>query len=258
MRPSRTLLVLLSTFATAGCYATVDPAGPDALSPSTADALSSSVADALSPSVADALSPSAAVTAAAPGPTTAPSPESTLLAEGFVLLSDEHGVKVYRREKRPGLELAGVGDLAAPPAQVRRVLIDYPNHKRWQKYLAENKILAQSPNDLFVYQRLSLPVIDDRDFTLHVTWGSEGDVLWMRFASAPDRGPPPVPGVVRVTEHDGGWRLEAREGGKVTHGVYRFHLDLAGSVPTWLGKGGAAEDVARLFQNIDKQLPLYR
>ncbi len=239
MSPARSLLLSFSALTLTACYAVVGPVGPDAPTP---------------PAAAPVVTPRVAV----PDPTTAPPPETTLAAEGFTLIDEEHGVKVYRREQRPGIELAGVGDLAASPERVQKVLIDYPNHPRWQKRLAENKILAAGQGFLDVYQRIAVPVIDDRDFTLHVTWGSEGEVLWMRFISAPDRGPPVVREAVRVTDHQGGWRLEPRDGGRATHAVYRFHMDLAGSVPSWLGKGRAAEDITHLFGNIEKQLPAYR
>jgi hypothetical protein len=188
----------------------------------------------------------------------APPPASALAGEGFVLIAEEKGVKVYRREKRAGIELAAEGTLPGSPDRVRRVLVDYPSHQKWQKHLKENKILRRAEGSLDVYQRLDLPVLDDRDFTLHVTWGNDGGVAWMRFAAANELGPPPVKGVVRVTDHDGGWRLEPVEGGAATHAVYRFHLDLAGSFPAWMGKGQAANDLPELYANITKQLPSYR
>lgn len=208
--------------------------------------------------VAPAALLSAVFPARAAPPPGAPKPASALAGEGFELLGDERGVKVYRRNKRPGIELAAEGSFAASPERIRRVLVDYPNHSRWQKHLKENRILARGDRSLYVYQRLDLPVIDDRDFTLNVTWGDEGDVLWMRFATANERGPAPVKGVVRVTDHEGGWRLEPVAGGKATHAVYRFHIDLAGSFPAWMGKGQATDDVPDLFENIKKQLPSYR
>jgi hypothetical protein len=190
--------------------------------------------------------------------TGAPAPASALASEGFVFIGEDKGVKVYRREKRHGIELAAEGNLAASPERVRRVLTDYPSHQKWQKHLKENRILGKGDNFLDVYQRLDLPVLDDRDFTLHVTWGNESDVHWMRFATANEKGPAPVKGVVRVTDHEGGWRLEPTEGGKGTHAVYRFYLDLAGSFPAWMGKGQATSDIPELFVNITKQLPNYR
>jgi hypothetical protein len=217
------------------------------LLPVLAVALTASLADAEMPPTPPAPSPLAS----------APSPASALAGDGFVLIADSKGVKVYRREKRPGIELAAEGDLVASPERVRRVLIDYPSHRGWQKHLKESRILARGDGFLEVYQRLDLPVLDDRDFTLRVTWGDEGTVSWMRFVTANERGPAPVRGVVRVTQHEGGWRLEPINGGKATHAVYRFYLDLAGSFPSWMGKDQAAGDLPELFANITKQLPAY-
>jgi hypothetical protein len=187
----------------------------------------------------------------------APPPSSGLIGEGFVFLGEERGVRVYRREKRPGLELAAEGKIGAAPERVRRVLVDYPSHPRWQKHLKENRVLAFGDGSLDVYQRLSLPVLDDRDFTLHVTWGKDIDVAWTRFVVANDRGPAPVNGVVRVTAQEGGWRLEPVDAGTATHAVYRCYIDLAGSFPAWMGKGQATSDLPELFENITKQLSSY-
>lgn len=187
----------------------------------------------------------------------APPPASSLAGEGFVLIADEKGVKVYRREKRPGIELAAEAALAATPERVRRVLLDYPSHQRWQKHLKENRVLLRGDDFLDVYQRLDLPVLDDRDFSLHVTWGNDGPIAWMRFAAPSTLEPQPIKGVVRVTRHDGSWRLEPTDNGKATHAVYRFYLDLAGSFPAWMGKGQAASDLPELFANIGRQLPKY-
>ena len=175
---------------------------------------------------------------------------SALLGQGFVALSERHGVKVFRRAVETGMELGAEGIIAAPPEAVRRTLLDYANHPRWVKSLAESRVLDRTDNSLHVYQRLGLPLIEDRDFTLRVTWGAEGQELWVRFQTANERGPAPRPGVVRVALHEGEWRLDPVDGGRATHAIYRFHLDLAGSLPSWLGKGRAAKDVTELFERL--------
>jgi hypothetical protein len=187
----------------------------------------------------------------------APASAATLASEGFAFLGEENGVRIHRREKRPGIELAAEGVLRGAPERARRVLLDYANHPRWNKHLKESRVLARGDNWLDVYQRLDLPVLDDRDYTLHVVWGADGDVLWFRFTTANDRGPGPVKGVVRITEHEGAWRLDPAEGGASTRAVYRFHMDLAGSFPSWMGKGQATRDVADLFTKVTAQLPNY-
>ena len=154
-----------------------------------------------------------------------------------------------------------VGEVAAPvttrPTETVNVVLNYASHQTWQKRLEESKILDRGADSLVVYQRLGLPVIDDRDYTLQITWGAEDPILWMRFAVANERGPKPVSGVVRVTAHEGGWRLEP-EGGKGTRAVYRFYFDAAGYVPSWLGKGQAKDDVVDFFDRLKRELPKYR
>ncbi|HZS35237.1 MAG TPA: SRPBCC family protein [Polyangia bacterium] len=183
---------------------------------------------------------------------------SALAQEGFHAVHAEQGVTVYRRESSSAIELGAEGAIDAPPEVVRAVLLDYANHPRWLKGLAESRVLYRGPATLDVYQRLVLPLIDDRDYTLRVTWGADGELQWLRFAAARDQGPPPVEGVVRVTLNEGGWKLYATGGGKATYAVYRFRLDLAGSVPRWMGKGRAGKEVAHLFESIRDQTQYYR
>lgn len=191
-------------------------------------------------------------------PLAAPAPASALAGEGFVLVGEEKGVKVYRRDKRRGFEFAAVGTFAASPSRVQRVLTDYGNHQRWQKHLKDNRVLSRGEGFADVYQRMGLPIIDDRDYTLHATWGDDGGVLWTRFVTANDRGPAPVSGVVRLLSHEGGFRLEPTSGGKETHAVYRFYIDMAGSFPAWAAKGQAMSDIPEFFVNVGKQLVYYR
>jgi hypothetical protein len=181
-----------------------------------------------------------------------------LASEGFYPIGERHGVKVFRRDQGRGIELGAEGDFQAPPEQVLRVLIDYQNHTRWVKGLAESKVLDKDDHSLEVYQRLKLPIIEDRDYTMHVTWGKEGESCWLKFETDDKHGPPKKDGVVRLATHSGGWYLEPIDGGRATHAVYRFHIDLGGSFPSWMGKGRAGKDVPNLFENVRNQLQYYK
>lgn len=186
-----------------------------------------------------------------------PTPAEAAVAEGFVALGQKDGVTLYKREAERGLEFAVEGDLPASPDRVRRVLLDYPAHKKWQERVIEIKVVAKGDDWADVYERLTLPMLDDRDYTLHVTWGSDGDTLWSRFALANERGPAPVDGVVRVPLHDGAWTFIPRDGGEKTHAFYRFHLDIDSSFADALGNGPAQSEMIELFALITKQLPNY-
>lgn len=176
------------------------------------------------------------------------------IVAGLVLLTTAHGVSVYQREGAKTIDLVAEGDFAAPPAKVRALLLDYPRHPDYIKHLAESVIVAHGPSSLWVYQRLSLPFIDDRDFTLHVQWGEDGQILWLRFATDNARGPAPQEGVVRVGLHEASWRLEPREGGRTTHAYYSLRLDLGGSLPSFLTRSRAGKDLPDLFEALRGQL----
>jgi hypothetical protein len=182
----------------------------------------------------------------------------TLTSEGFYPIGENHGVKVFRRDGGGGIELGAEGDIDAPPEVVLRVLTDYANHPKWVRNLSQSRVIDKRSNSLDVYQTLHLPVLSDRDFTLHVTWGDQGDAKWLRFRTANDKGPPPGHGAVRVNLHEGSWLLEPRAGGQATHAVYQFHLDLSGSFPGWMGKGQAGKDMPNLFENIRNQTRYYK
>jgi hypothetical protein len=173
---------------------------------------------------------------------------------GFELVGKNAEVVVYRRQVAHGVELYAEGEIAAPPSRVQAVLLDYANHRRFVKDLAETRILRREDKALWVYQRLDLPVIADRDFTLRVTWGGEEGVLWTRFSCDNEQGPPPQKGVVRVSVHDGRWQLAPTAGGQATHARYQVHLDLAGSLPGWMARSGAAKEVPALFEGLRREV----
>jgi hypothetical protein len=141
---------------------------------------------------------------------------------------------------------------------VLKVLTDYNSHPKWVRGLAVSKVLVKNDASLDVYQRLHLPMLDDRDFAVRVTWKSAGNGREIQFHTVNDRCPaPPDKGVVRVPVHEGSWLLEPVEGGKRTHAVYRFKMELGGSLPMWMARGRAAKDVPALFDAIRGQTKFY-
>jgi hypothetical protein len=177
--------------------------------------------------------------------------------EGYHQVASEHGVTVYKNDGMGGIALAAEGDLPGSPDRVRRVLTDYPNHPRWNKHLKESRVLKKGDNWMLVYERLALPMVSDRDYTLRVRWGEQGGNEWLDFHADNAAGPAPQSGAVRVATHEGLWELTPIDGGARTHARYFFHLDLGGSIPGWMGKGRAGKDVPHLFDQIRDQLKYY-
>jgi hypothetical protein len=174
---------------------------------------------------------------------------------GYELIEKSHEVSVFRRASGSLIDIAAEGVIAAPPEKVRAVLLDYPHHASFLPHMAEVRVLSQQPDALLVYQRLKLPVIADRDMVLRITWGQQDSTLWTHFASVspPGGGPPPPHGVVRVTNHDGGWQLTPIDNGRATFARYRMRMDLSGSLPGWMARSRAGRDVPALFDIIRKR-----
>ena len=73
-----------------------------------------------------------------------------------------------------------------------------------------------------------------------------------------DGGPPPPKGVVRIPLHEGSWVLQPVDGGKRTHAIYKFRMELGGHLPMWMARGRAGKDVPDLIQAIRSQVQFYR
>jgi hypothetical protein len=170
---------------------------------------------------------------------------------GYVRVVKEQGVTVYRREGTPLIDILAEGVIPAPPERVREVLLDYPRHPEFLQRIPEVRVLTRAPGSMLVYQRIDLPVLADRDMVLRVTWGEEpAGVLFTHFASVGAGAPvPPRRGLVRVTTHEGGWRLQPVrvDGRPATLARYQMHIDLGGSLPGWMARSQAGKDVPALF-----------
>jgi hypothetical protein len=178
--------------------------------------------------------------------------------EGYEHVAQKAGVDVYRRSGH-AIDLAAEGEINAPPDVVLKVLTDYGSHPKWVHGLSVSQVLDKTPSSLDVYQRLHLPMLDDRDYAMHVEWRGVGDAREIHFATRNDRCPgPPDKGVVRVPVHEGSWSLVGIDGGQRTHAVYRFRMELGGSLPMWMARGRASKDVPALFEAIRAQTKYYQ
>lgn len=173
-----------------------------------------------------------------------------LTSEGFELIEVRDGVTVYKHPIETIVRTAGEGTFQAPPGVVRDVLIDYERQVGRVGRVSEAVVLERGQQSMLVYQRLNLPVISDRDYNIVVEWGQRGDVTWITYTAVSGRGRKAVPGVVRVTRHSGSWQLRARKGGNATFARFQVSLDVAGLVPMWLVRSGAAKELPRLFADI--------
>jgi hypothetical protein len=175
------------------------------------------------------------------------------LAGSLAFITDEDGVRVSMRTGTKDIEIVADGSFDATPERVLAAMIDYERAPSWQKQLRETKILRRDAHSLDVYERLKLPIISDRDYTLHVTWGGDDRGSWMRFARSND-GPAPIAGVVRMPVHEGTWRLDRGPDGRTTRAHYEVHMDLGGSLPAGMARKSVAKSIPDFFVRLRGQL----
>jgi hypothetical protein len=178
---------------------------------------------------------------------------SSLSGAGYHAIATHDGVTIFQRDADGLIALGAEGRVAAPPEVVLSVLLDYEHQPGWIKNLARSEVLRRGDGWLEVYQRLRMPVVEDRDFVLSVTHRADGEDLVLRFNAVQDDGPPPQPRVVRVRTYQGGWRLRPVDHGSATEAIYEFAMSPGGSIPAWMGRGRAAKEVGVMFDAIRQE-----
>lgn len=144
-----------------------------------------------------------------------------------------------REDARLGArDILAVTELDASPALAFEVLGDFDHYAEFMPYTKETRILERtSETRLKVYQRLSPPVVSDRDYVIDVTLSPATDatkgVFESRWTSAPDA-IPTRDGCVRVRLNSGSWTMEPLDGGRRTRLTHRLQTHPGGSIPTWV------------------------
>jgi hypothetical protein len=168
------------------------------------------------------------------------------IGTGYTPIGGQNGVQVFLRKDTGAIVLAAVGEFDAPPAEVQAALLDYSAHPKINKHLAESTVLSRAAGELVVYQLLKLPVVKDRDFTLRVTFSEQR----VGFSVDGNHGPQPTKKAVRLSVLNGEWELEPIRAGTGTRAYYHLEIDLAGSIPRWMVRGGCAKDIPGLYDGM--------
>jgi hypothetical protein len=170
--------------------------------------------------------------------------------KGFELIANQRGVAVYKNDSSDTIWIGAVGLIPAPPDQVYAALLEYERQAGKIGRVSEATVLSRGPNALYVYERLNLPFISDRDFVLRVTHGGDLARRWISYQAVADRGPRPRDGIVRVLRHVGQWELTPTRDGTLAR--CEFRIDLGGLLPLWMAKAGAGREIPQLYSEICK------
>ena len=180
---------------------------------------------------------------------------------GWQRVDEKEGVTLYSRSRiGSGIkEFKGSGLIEAPPGAVEKVLKDVASYPEFMPYVMETRVISQSGNEMVTYQRLDVPFVCNRDYTVRVEHGitkGPGGAMSYRDAwqTANEAGPPPRHGLVRVNVNEGSWLLEpAGPAGASTQATYQIYTDSGGAIPAFLVNRGSEIVIPKLFEAIRKQ-----
>jgi hypothetical protein len=173
----------------------------------------------------------------------------TLQSAGFSKVGTKNGVTMYKHSRDKAIAAEGI--FAGTPKQVLAALLAYDKHRAFNKRIAESRVFLKGKDWLLVYQRLDLPMISDRDYTLRIKWGEKDGITWMSFWTDNVRGPGKKSGVVRLYTHRGSWQLRPLASGR-TFARYQVKIDLGGWVPGFLARSGTRKELPRLFSGLNR------
>jgi Polyketide cyclase / dehydrase and lipid transport len=152
-------------------------------------------------------------------------------------------------------EFKTVGMIDALSSAVYAVLNDVESYPRFMPYTSECSVLKRTGDYTIAYQRLALPLVSDRDYTLRSeqskTPGPNGPIYRIRWEPANDFGPPEKPGVQRVNVCEGGWLIEP-DGAGATRATYIIYTDSGGAIPAVIANSGSRKAIRKMFAAIRK------
>jgi ribosome-associated toxin RatA of RatAB toxin-antitoxin module len=189
------------------------------------------------------------------GSTHAAEPEGT--AGEWKFVSDKDGVALYRRPRPKSYESKAIGEIAATTDLVHAVLDDVESYASFMPYTAECRVLKRDADSVVAYQRLSAPLISDRDYTVRVRKSSkkveEGTRYLSEWNTDNAAGPPEKHGVIRVSLCEGSWLLEPT-GPNTTRATYTIYTDSGGMIPSFIKNTGSQVGIRKMFAAIRKQV----
>lgn len=161
---------------------------------------------------------------------------TSAIAAQWKLVKDEDGIKVYLN--RPAgsqyQSFRGVALIKADIPTLSRLQENLTIACKWLYACADMRLLKIDGDSTFVYMTTALPwPAATRDMVLRVQTEQSDDGSVLRHLSAINGMEPLVPGLIRVEQLEGIWRMVPK-GERETEVTYQLQAEPAGDIPSWL------------------------
>jgi len=171
-------------------------------------------------------------------------------------VSKKVNLAIYVRHRSDSAieEVRGVGEFNAPIVVLKAILADVSKYSEFMPFTKESRLLPQDAQ--LCYMVLKPPLVGSLDYTIRVheelVKGPDGRTIYhSSWAIANPDGPPPQPGVTRVTVNEGSWVLEPV--GNQTRATYTLFTD-GGGIPALIMNFANKQSVSRLFDAIHTRI----
>jgi len=151
-------------------------------------------------------------------------------------------------------EVRGIGEFNAPISVLKGILADVGKYSEFMPYTKESRVLPQDAE--LCYMVLTPPLVGSLDYTIRVheklVKNPNGSTSYhSRWELANTDGPPPRPGITRVTINEGSWLLEPI--GNQTRATYTLYTDGGGISPLIMNFANK-QSVSRLFDALHARM----
>lgn len=122
---------------------------------------------------------------------------------------------------------------------------------RIEQRFKRKELLRETENERWSYEQISVPVVSDRDYVMHVKriQAASTGRCEVTFETTQDPSKPPVSGFVRIPLVRGRWDLDPTTDGRVIV-RYQIFSEPGGSIPAFLAQGSqksAAVDFMKII-----------
>jgi len=185
---------------------------------------------------------------------------STFGQKNCILKVDKDSIQVYAcgSENSKYKIIKAKFDVAATPEQLVAMLLDIDHLVDWQYSTASAQLLKKiNDHEIIYYTEVNAPVIDNRDFVIHLLIDRSIDRKITVTATSLPNYIPAKDKVVRIPMSKAVWKITEESKNKLSI-EYVIEIDFGGVVPGWVVNSVAHKAPYETFKSMREKIGRYK